>query len=738
MSHIIKKELDLGGRTLSLETGKLAPQANAAVLASYGETVVLATVVSAEPREDQSFFPLRVDYEERLYAGGFIKSSRFVKREGRPLDEATVTARMIDHAIRPLFPKDFMDEVQVIVTVLSMDQENDPQVLGMIAASAALHASDVPWNGPVGTVRAGLKDDQLVVNPKIAEQESCELDLVVSAVGSRVIGIEGEMKIVDEAKVLEAIKFGVNSIQPILKLIEDFAEEVGKKKYTYEPKVLSKEMVADVEKVAGKELSRMVTTSLEKVDWQDAYDDLEELVYSTCEGKYSKAEMKRALTEVEKQVVRGLILDENKRPDGRKIDEVRPISIELGVLPRTHGSALFQRGLTQALTVATLGSSSLEQLIHSIYGEKTKRFIHHYNGPPFSLGEVQPMRSPGRREIGHGMLAEKALRPVIPAKDEFPYTVRLVSELLSQNGSSSMAATCGSTLALMDAGVKITAPVAGVAIGLVADEAGTKQVVLTDIAGVEDWNGYLDFKMTGTEDGVTAIQMDTKLAKGVAFETLEEVVARSKKARLEILALMKKAIDQPRETLSVHAPKIEVVKINPKKIGDLIGSQGKVIKAICEATGADIDIDEDGTVYVCASDSESVAAARERVEQVTREAKVGEVYDGKVTRVVDFGAFVEIWPGREGLVHVSALSHQYVEDPHQVVKEGQEVKVQVTEIDRMGRVNLSIKALQERPPEADRRPSSSQPDQSGSDQRPRGPHPGYRTPYYRKPGYQRG
>jgi len=736
MSHIIKKELDLGGRTLSLETGKLAPQANAAVLARYGETVVLATVVSSEPREDQSFFPLRVDYEERLYAGGFIKSSRFVKREGRPLDEATVTARLIDHAIRPLFPKDFMDEVQVIVTVLSMDQESDPKVLGMVAASAALHASDVPWNGPLGTVRVGLKDGQLVINPKIEKQEECKLDLVVSAVGDRVIGIEGEMQLVDDAKVFESVKFGVESAQPILKLIEDFAKEVGKKKYTYEPKILSKEIVADVEKTAGAELLRMVSTSLEKVDWQDAYDDLEELVYSTYEGKYSRSDMKRALTAIEKRMVRRLILNENKRPDGRKIDEVRPISIELGILPRTHGSALFQRGLTQALTVATLGSSSLEQLIHSIYGEETKRFIHHYNSPPFSFGEVRPIRSPGRREIGHGMLAEKALRPVIPAKDDFPYTIRLVSEVLSQNGSSSMAATCGSTLALMDAGVRIAAPVAGVAIGLMVDETETRQVVLTDIAGVEDFNGYLDFKMTGTSDGVTAIQMDTKLAKGLKLETLEEVVARSKKARLEILATMKKAIDQPRETLSTHAPKIEVVKINPKKIGDLIGSQGKVIKGICEATGAEIDIDEDGTVYVCAPDSESVAAARARVEEVTREAKVGEVYDGKVTRVVDFGAFVEIWPGREGLVHVSALSHQYVEDPHQVVQEGQEVKVKVVEIDRMGRVNLSIKALQERPADTDRRrPSSGQPD---SARRERKPGPGYRTPYYRKPGYRKG
>lgn len=762
---IVKKEMDLAGRKLSLETGLYAPQTNRAVFARYGDTVVLATVVANEPSMEPDFFPLRVDYEERLYAGGFIKTSRFVKREGQPSEQATIAGRLIDHAIRPLFPKDFMDEVQVVVTILSVDKESDPEILGLIAASAALTSSDVPFAGPCATVRVGLKEGNFILNPGNGDLEGSDLDIVVSVLKDRVLAMEAKVNNLPEEKIVGAVDFAIKEAQPVLKFINEFAKEVGAEKYAYAPHGLDNELIEDIRKESEETLKKMVATPLDKVDWVDAYQDLKQKVYEAFEGKYARAKMDQALNYVEKKVLRKLVLEEKKRPDGRKLAELRPIEIQLSVLPRTHGSAFFARGITQTLTTATLGATSLGQLIQNMYGEETKRYIHHYNGAPFSLGEIGPIRAPGRREIGHGVLAERALLPVIPSKEEFPYTIRVVSEILSQNGSSSMAATCGSTLALMDAGVPIKAAVGGVAIGLMTDEEEKEYVVLTDIAGIEDWNGFMDFKMTGTKEGVTAIQMDIKLAKGLPFEVFEKVVKQSHESRLEVLAKMQDAMAKPREKLSEYAPKISVIKIDPKKIGDVIGPGGKIIKKIIEESGAEIDIDDDGTVFICCKSPEGMDMARKRVDELTKEVVAGETYEGKVTRIMDFGAFVELWPGKEGLVHVSEMAFGFVNDPRDVVSEGKVVKVKVTEIDAMGRVNLSMKALltrpegahfDERPPRSPRfsprggaggeagPPRSPRPwgerrshDRDHGPRRPMGGFGDYRTPNYRKPDYPR-
>jgi len=697
---IVKKELDFGGRKLTLETGYFAMQANRAVIARYGDTMVLATVVANEPKVESDFFPLRVDFEERLYAGGFIKSSRFVKREGMPSEMSTISGRLIDHAARPLFPKDFMDEVQVIVTVLSVDKENDAEMLGLIAASAALTSSDVPFNGPFGSVRVGYKDGKYLLNPTNSDLEGADLNIIISGIRDRVLAMEAHANDVPESVIYSAVEFAVNEMKPILDMIEEFSKEVGAKKYEYVSHALDKEMLAEITKESEDTLKKMMATPLEKVDWVDAYRDLEAGVFSTFEGKYTKAKMAMALNQVEKKVLRKFVLEEGKRPDGRKLDEVRPIDIKIGVLPRTHGSALFTRGITQSLTVVTLGSTSLELLIENMYGEETKRYIHHYNGAPYSLGETAPLRSPGRREIGHGMLGENALKPMIPSKEEFPYTIRVVSEILSQNGSSSMAATCGSTLALMDAGVPIKKPVGGVAVGLITDESEEKYVILTDIAGVEDWNGFMDYKMTGTRDGVTAIQMDIKLTKGLPLAVFKDVLKQSKEGRLFILGKIEEALAGPRKSLSEYAPKIIVLKIDPKKIGEVIGAGGKIIKKIIEESGSEIDIDDDGVVCICGQDPKGLEIAKKRIETLTKEAVPGEEYEGAVTRLMDFGAFVELWPGKEGLVHVSEMAHGFVRSPRDVVKEGDTVKVKVIEIDSMGRVNLSMKALT-KPTEAD-------------------------------------
>ncbi len=758
MNKIIKKEMQFAGRTLSLETGRLAFQANLAVLVRYGDTVVLATVVANLPKGELDYFPLRVDFEEKLYAGGFIKTSRFIKRETKPTDEATVSARLIDHAVRPLFPKDYKDEVQVIVTTLSVEPEGDPELLSLIAASVVLTASDVPWAGSLGTVRVVLKDGQFILNPQLlpsskeSEVGGFDLDLVVSYLGDRVVAMEGEAKIVPEAKLIEALNFGREQVKPLHAFINEFAAAVGKTKYTYIPDKLDEDMVASVRQFTKDKVKKMLSTPLDKLDYVDYQTRLKEETYAEFAGKYGKTDMDEALHLIEKEMVRKLILEEEKRPDGRKLDELRKISGEVSILPRTHGSAIFTRGLTQALTTVTLGSSSLEQIIQTVTGEETKRYMHHYSAPPYSTGETMPLRGPGRREIGHGMLAEKALRPVVPGKDLFPYAIRVVSEILSQNGSTSMAATCGSTLALMDAGVPITSPVAGIAIGLVTDEAESKYVILTDIAGVEDFDGFLDFKMTGTKEGFTALQMDTKLHKGLPLEVFAEIVERSKQARLKILAIMEDVIPATRAALSQYAPRITVLKIDPKKIGEVIGPGGRIIKRIIEETGAAIDIEDDGTVYISSKDDEASKKARTIIEGITKEAKVGEIYEGKVTRMLEFGAFVEIFPGKEGLVHISEIDHRRVERVDQYFKIGDTVRVKVVGIDEQGRINLSRKALEPRPEGLENIPQSPIPP-SG---RPRygasrggtggstrfGPtrggsaEPGYRTPYAQKRDYQ--
>ncbi len=694
-----------------METGKLAPQANQAVLARMGETVVLATAVANEPREGIDYFPLRVDYEEKLYAGGHIKGSRWVKREGRPTDEATVTARLIDHTIRPLFPKDYHEDVQVIVTVLSIDDENDPQILALLAASSALHASDIPWAGPVSAVRLGLKEDNFIINPPVNGEDDLDLNAVVSSVDSKIQAIEAEGREISEEKFIEGLEFCQEPLAKLHDFINDFAKAVDNEKLEYESTALDKDLLQDVTDFTEEKVRKIVTTPMDKIDFVDTRNDLLEEVYAKFEGKYAKTDMKRAVDEVEKKQIRRLIFEEGKRVDGRGIDDIRPIEIHPGFLPRTHGSAFFARGMTQALSIVTLGSSSLEQWIQGMTGEETKRYMHHYYGRPFSLGETAPLRGPGRREIGHGTLAEKALRPMIPSKEDFPYAIRVVSEILSQNGSTSMAATCGSSLALMDAGVPIKAPVAGLAIGLMVDDppdGEARHVLLTDMVGVEDFNGFMDFKMTGTRKGITAIQMELKM-HGVPFNILKEAFAKSRQKRLEILDEMDEVLAKPRGQLSKYAPQITVIKIDPKKIGEVIGPGGKMIKSIIEETKCDIDVEEDGTVLISSLEGEEGAdaqKAKERIENIVKEAKVGEIYEGKVVRIMDFGAFVEILPGKDGLIHISELTHGFVDKVEDVVKEGDTIKVKVVEIDDQGRIGLSKKALEKKPRSGGKRPRS--------------------------------
>ncbi|OGC59992.1 polyribonucleotide nucleotidyltransferase, partial [candidate division WWE3 bacterium RIFCSPLOWO2_01_FULL_53_14] len=695
MTKVIKKEIEFGGRTLSLEYGELAGQANGSVLARYGDTVVLATATSAKAKEDIGYFPLFVEYVERLYAGGIIKGSRFVKREGRPSDEAILNGRLIDRSIRPLFPKDYLDEVQVVLMVLSVDRENDPAVLGVIGASAALACSDIPWEGPIAAVRVGRVTPEkgsaeLRLNPTAAEIEVSDFDLIISGKLDEIVMVEGGANEVPEEEILKAVEFAQNSLTPITKLIADLAKEIGtaKKEIEVDPQV--KHMMEDLRGFALAPLKEITEKATNKEEFSEKQAELNEKVFKKFEGTYQKAAMATGLGDLTKEAVRELLIKDGKRTDGRKFDEVRPLHIRVGVLPRTHGSALFQRGETQVLTTATLGSTSLKQILEGPAGETTKRYMHHYNFPPFSTGEVGRMIGPGRREIGHSALAEKALDRMIPTEEQFPYAIRLVSEVLSSNGSTSMASTCGSTLALMDAGVPITSPVSGVAMGLVTD--GKTFRILTDIAGVEDQCGDMDFKVAGTEKGVTAVQMDMKV-KGLPHKVMVEALADARKARLGILKEMLKVLDKPREKLSQYAPKVATIKVPIEKIGEVIGPGGRMIRRLTEQTGTEIDIDDDGTVSITGPDEEKVQEARKLVDDLTREVQVGEIFEGTVQRIMDFGAFVEILPGKEGMVHVSELAYSFVAKPTDVVNIGDKIKVKVIEIDQMGRINLSKKAL---------------------------------------------
>lgn len=690
--------LELAEKTLTLETGLLANQATTSVLGRLGDTMVLVTVVEGQVREDLGYFPLSVEYIERLYAGGKIKGSRWVKREGRPSDDAILTARLIDRSIRPLFPKEYKNEVQVIVTVLSVDGENEPNILSIIATSAALAISKIPWDGPIGAVRMGFIKEknngkgELFVNPSPSELELSELDLVASQSKEKTVMLEAGARQVSEEIALSAIKKAHEENNKIIAFIEEFGEKVGKKKNAVSPDVLLSEIILRIEKSYKQELLSFIPSRASKESNGGEFDNLVDKIFEEEQLQASNASIDKkivakAVEHVFFKTIREDILEKEKRPDSRKIDEVRPVDAQVSVLPRTHGSALFQRGDTQALTVVTLGSPRLEQLIESAEGEESKRYIHHYSMPPYSVGETGRIGVPSRREIGHGALAERALLSVIPKQEKFPYTIRVVSEILSSNGSTSMAAVCGSTLALMDAGVPIDKPVAGIAMGMVSNQ--DKYVILTDILGLEDFSGDMDFKVAGTEDGITAIQLDVKI-KGLTLTQIQETFERAKVARLFILEKIKSVLAASRAQVSQFAPKIELLHIPVEKIGEVIGPGGRVIRSIIAETGATVDVEDDGTVTVSGTTEESVAKAVERVKGLTREVAVGEEFEGTVKRILPFGAFVEILPGKEGMVHVSQMSTGFVKNPADVVKIGQKAKVRVFEIDDQGRINLSM------------------------------------------------
>ena len=682
----IENSIDFGGRKLTLTTGHIAQQATSAVMASYGETVVLATVVASPLREDLGYFPLFVEYQERLYAGGRIKGSRWVKREGRPSDDDILTARLIDRSIRPLFPKEYnKKEVQVIVTVLSVDLENNPDVVAATAVSAALASSSIPWGGPVAIVRVGLKDDKFIINPVNSEIEVSDMEMIISATDKSIVMIETGANQVKEEVVLKGIEHAVKETEKLNKFINKFASEVGNKKEVIAKEKVNISLEKKVKEVAGKEIISIIEKLAKKEIGYSEYDEFKKVV----RNNFSEEEQKQVDNIFEsliKKELRGMIL-KGKRPDGRKSAELRALSSRVGILPRTHGSAMFERGQTQVLSIATLGASSLEQIIESAEGEETKRYMHHYSMPPYSVGETGKL-FPSRRDIGHGALAEKALLPVMPSEDSFPYAVRVMSEVLSSNGSTSMASTCGSTLSLMDAGVPIIAPVAGIAMGLIT-ESKDKYTVLTDITGIEDGYGDMDFKVAGSKGGITALQLDVK-ALNLTPKILKDAFEQAKKARLEILKVMLSAIDKPREKVSSYAPKIKMMKISPEKIGEVIGPGGRVIKSIVAETGAQVDIEDDGTVSISGINREGVDKAVEIVEQLTKEVVADEIYEGEVKRIESFGAFVEILPGRDGMVHISDMTTNFVKDPNDIVKMGDKVEVRVKEIDNLGRINLSM------------------------------------------------
>lgn len=700
MSEVKTFKTKLGDKDLVLEVGKLASQATGSVIAHYGDTVILATaVITAEPREGVDFFPLLVDYEERLYAAGKISGSRFIKREGRPSDQAILTCRLIDRPIRPLFPKDFRRDVQIVITVLSFDPASDPDVVSIVAASAALIQAGAPFEGPVAAVRVGLDDkDKFILNPPQDELKKSKLDLVVAGTKDKVMMLEAGAKEIGEEKMLQAIEFGHKNLLPLIKIQEEMAKEI-EKIVVEKP---ADDIHQEIKKIMGGKLKKVV----KEVDKEKRNQDLkefEEEVLTSLEGSFKQVDLKTAFSSLLEKEVREAILKDNHRPDNRKLDEVRPIDIEIGILPRTHGSGLFSRGQTQALSIATLGGPGEEQVIETMEEEGEKRYMHHYNFPPFSTGEVRPMRSVGRREIGHGSLAERALIPVIPAKEEFPYTIRVVSEILSSNGSSSMAAVCGSTLALMDAGVPIKVPVAGIAMGLVTDESGKEYKLLTDIQGLEDFGGDMDFKVAGTKDGITAIQLDIKIS-GLDMKIIQETLRQAKKTRLEILQKMLRVIPVPRKELSPFAPRISIVKINPEKIGELIGPGGKTInKIIMECGGKEItniDIDEDGTVSISSNDVQMSQKAVNMVKDITKEIKTGETLTGVVKAIQkdrisgkEIGAIVQLTPKMDGMVHISQIADYRVPKVSDVLHVGDRIPVVVIDIDKeRGRISLSYKA----------------------------------------------
>ena len=687
-------DMSLGGRRLSLEVGKVAKQANGSVLVRYGDTVVLVTAcMSREPREGIDFFPLIVDYEERLYAVGKIPGG-WIKREGRPSEVATISARMIDRPLRPLFPEGFRHDVQVVCTVLSVEQDNDPDITALIGASAALAISDIPFREPVGGVKVGRVNGEFVICPTLSQAEASDLNLTIAGSKGAILMVEAGANEVPEEVILDAISFGHKSVIEIVKLIDELVSRCGKPKrevafYTPDENVASK-----VRELATEDVSSALRIA-DKLTREERLDDVEQQVLQKLMGDDSlevpaslEIDVSTVLKEVAREQLRKMVTEESVRIDGRKCQEIRQISCEVGLLPRVHGTGLFTRGQTQVLTNATLGAIGDEQMLDGLGDAESKRFMHHYNFPPYSVGETRPIRGPGRREIGHGALAERALTPVIPDEVEFPYTIRLVSEVLESNGSSSQASVCGSTLALMDAGVPIKRPVAGIALGLVKEN--DKVAILSDIMGIEDALGDMDFKVAGTEKGITALQMDIKI-HGITGEIMEKALEQAKDGRMFILGKMLEAISQPREELSPYAPRIITMSIDPDKIRDVIGPGGKVIRHIIDETGVKIDIEDDGRVFIASQDGEAGEKAKKMIEDLTADVEVGRIYTGTVTRTTSFGAFVEILPGKEGLVHISQLAHTRVGKVEDVVEVGDSVMVKVTEIDAMGRINLSRK-----------------------------------------------
>ncbi|HEY5476963.1 MAG TPA: polyribonucleotide nucleotidyltransferase [Tepidiformaceae bacterium] len=697
-------ELEVGGKTLTIQHGILANQANGSVTVRLGDTVVLVTVCMAEAREGIDFFPLTIDYEERLYAVGKIPGS-FPRREGRASNDGILAMRLTDRPLRPLFPKGFRKEIQVVGMTLSADRENQPDTLLTIGASAALGISDIPFNGPVSSVRVARLDGKFIVNPTFQECEAGDLDIIVAGTKEAVVMVEAGAKQCPEEAVLEAIEVAMEANRQIIALQEQIIAEAAPVKKPFTPIVENEAAVKAVSDHLKSRMDEVVATAAS--ERSDANKAIREELQAKLGEKFTSAEIGEALYQVIKKAMRKQILENGKRADGREVTQIRPLDIHVGVLPRTHGTGLFARGETQVLTVATLGGLSMAQKLDTLNPDASKRYMHHYNFPPYSVGEVRPMRGPGRREIGHGALAERALEPVLPSTDEFPYALRVVSEVMSSNGSTSMASVCGSTLALMDAGVPISAPVAGIAMGLIMGEDG-KYTVLTDIAGQEDFMGDMDFKVAGTRAGITALQMDIKIG-GVSRELLTTALAHAKDAREFILDRMMEIIAEPREDVSSYAPKMYRIHINPELIGTVIGPGGKMIRKIQEeAGGATIDIEEDGTVFVGGINEEVARKAIGMIEGLTKEVKVGEIYTGKVTRLLNFGAFVEFLPGKEGLVHISQLAEDHIDRVEDAVDVGDEVTVMVSEVDNLGRINLSRRAvlLGEEPPPASATSSS--------------------------------
>ena len=688
--------MDLAGRELSVEIGKIAQLASGSAILRYGDTMVMVNVSkSSQPREGVDFFPLSVDYDEKLYSVGKIPGG-FLKREGKASEKAILTSRLIDRPIRPLFPKTFRNDVQVVATVLSVDQDCTPDIVSMIGSSVALSISEIPFNGPTGSVCIGLVDGALVVNPTAEEREKSELHLVVSGTKEAVMMVEAGANEVPESLMLEAILKAHEEIKKIVEFIEQIQAEVGKEKMEFVETKPDAEIEAKVREIATEGMKEAVKV-VEKLERQEAMDAVKEQTINSFDEETLEEfgnDIIATLDAIIKEEVRKAIVHEGRRPDARKTDEIRPIWCDHGFIPRAHGSGLFTRGQTQVMTVTTLGALGDVQILDGLDEEENKRYMHHYNFPAYSVGECRPMRGPGRREIGHGALAERALLPVIPSKEEFPYAIRLVSEVLSSNGSTSQGSVCGSTLSLLDAGVPIKDMVAGIAMGLIEHDG--KMAILSDIQGMEDHLGDMDFKVAGTEKGITAIQMDIKIA-GIDEEVLTRALAQARVGRLHILNEMKKCIDKPNDELSKYAPKIVTMRINPDKIRDVIGAGGKVITKIIDETGVKIDIEQDGEVFIAGTDMDMINLAKKKIEDIVAEVELNAIYKGKVTRIVNFGAFVELLPGKEGLLRIGNIAHERIEKVEDVLNVGDEVEVKVTEIDEKGRVNVSRKVLLPKP-----------------------------------------